>query len=105
MRSEGRHGSQRRLSSRRWVAFAILIADEYATRTSFGNQETLTLASLRLGVRSFFAPLRESWVILARARFERPELRLVLSLPAAVLLLERLQRFLRRRDDVALQRR
>ena len=40
----------------------------------------------------------------ARARLQRPELRLVLSLPAAVLLLERLQRFLRRWDDGASQR-
>ena len=71
---------------------------------SFLKPKILTLVSLRLGVRSFFTPWRESWVIRARARFERPELRLVLSLPAAVLLLERLQRFLRRRDDGAVQR-
>jgi hypothetical protein len=67
----------------------------------FRDQETLTFASWR---EVLLGPLREPRVIWARARLQRPELRLVLSLPAAVLLLERLQRFLRRRDDGALQR-
>jgi hypothetical protein len=101
MRSEGRYEYQTRLSSRRQVAFAILIADGHATHASFGTKKRLPL---RLGVRFSSGLCVNPGVIWAGARLQRPELRLVLSLPAAVLLLERLQRFLRRRDDGALQR-